>query len=228
MIVCVCACEKQWEWQKEKKKKKVEGARPYTSAQVYAIFLYLIRPALINARSVTDPARPQYFLIKPIWTHVTYACGPECGRLACTSLHCCNLVKNTYIQGSPYCLIPFASRVYDTLLQNMDVCNQNSPCHHLSKQDAQRGCSCSAPGHTPQMENQWEVDKRGDSSPCSVQSQTIVDLDISTYTNTEMKTYGTQCTERKRFTTTVSQMTWSTSIRRQYKSFRWNVCSQSP
>lgn len=41
------------------------------------------------------------------------------------------------------------------------------------------------------MENQWEVDKRGDSSPCSVQSQTIVDLDSSTHTNTEMKTYGT-------------------------------------
>lgn len=52
------------------------------------------------------------------------------------------------------------------------------PSDHFSKQDAQRGCCCCIPFHTPQMENQREVDKRGNRSPCGVESQTILDLNI--------------------------------------------------
>lgn len=67
--------------------------------------------------------------------------------------------------------------------------NQSLPSHHLSKQDAQRSRCCCAPGHTPQVENQWEVDQRGDGGPRGVESQTILDLNISTRRSTEMTSF---------------------------------------
>lgn len=55
--------------------------------------------------------------------------------------------------------------------------SRDSPGHDLSTQDAERGSGCSAPGHAPQLENQWEVDEGGDGGPGGVESQTVLDLE---------------------------------------------------
>lgn len=56
--------------------------------------------------------------------------------------------------------------------------NQSLPSHHLSKEDAQRGCSSCALVHTPQVKHQGEVNEGGDGRPGGVESQTVLDLDV--------------------------------------------------
>lgn len=51
-----------------------------------------------------------------------------------------------------------------------------SPNGHLPKEDAQSRCGRRAAVHPPQVQNQGQIDERGDDCPCGVQSQTIVGL----------------------------------------------------
>lgn len=82
-------------------------------------------------------------------------------------------------------------------IYNLTWSNQSLPSHHLSKQDAQRSCSCCAPVHTPQVENEREVDQGGDGCPCGVESQTILDLYISPCKCTRLTSFTRVCFKKR-------------------------------
>lgn len=68
-----------------------------------------------------------------------------------------------------------------------------SPNGHLPKEDAQSRCGRCAALHPPQVQNQGEVDERGDEGPRGVQSQTVVDLPPTQQSGDQTEDDFTRC-----------------------------------